>query len=287
MSIEPSPLLEIDSVRSPADLAEPESPSRFISRRSPGDGPRFEANGKESSRKREFSLILRERVKELVQLSKEQGYLTREDVNEALSGDDCSAEDLEEVSRRLRNLEIEIAEAPANRIKARTKDEDEPEEVVEALDDPVRMYLKEMGQVKLLSREQEVEISKRIEEAELEIKDIIYSLGFTAKEHIALTEKLICDPPKERFDRAVHDSKVPVREAHIRTLRRLMKKSREMDVGADGVFAVARTAGKAKQEKATAELAALSRKLRLLFPRFCFKQRIIEEMSQVADNIAE
>jgi RNA polymerase primary sigma factor len=73
--------------------------------------------------------------------------------------------------------------------------------------------------VKLLSREQEVEISKRIEEAELEIKDIIYSLGFTAKEHIALTEKLICDPPKERFDRAVHDSKVPVREAHIRTLR--------------------------------------------------------------------
>src|SRR4029078_10259342 len=115
--------------------------------------------------------------------------------------------------------------------------EDETEEVVEALDDPVRMYLKEMGQVKLLSREQEVEISKRIEEAELEIKEIIYSLGFTAKEHIALAEKLICDPPKKRFDRAVHDSKVPVREAHIRTLRRLMKKSREIDIAADGLFA--------------------------------------------------
>ncbi len=287
MSIEPSPLLEIEPVRSPAALVEPEGPSRFASTRSSASGPRFEPNGKESHRKRELSPILRERVKELVQLSKEQGYLTREDVHEALSSDDCTAEDFEEVARRLRSLDIEVAEAPANRIKARVKDEEEAEEVVEALDDPVRMYLKEMGQVKLLSREQEVEISKRIEEAELEIKDILYGLGFTPKEHIALTEKLLCDPPKERFDRAVHDAKVPVREAHLRTLRRLMKKTREIDTTADSLFNTARTAGKAKHEKARAELTALTRKLRLLFPRFCFKQRIIEEMSQVADNIAE
>ncbi len=287
MSIEPSPLLEIEPARSSHDLAEPEGPGLFHTKRAGTNGSRFEANNKESARKRELSPILRERVKELVQLSKEQGYLTREDVQEVLSGDDCTADELDEVFRRLRSVEIEITGAPTNRLKTRAKDEDEPEEVVEALDDPVRMYLKEMGQVKLLSREQEVEISKRIEEAELEIKDIIYSLGFTAKEHIALTEKLICDPPKERFDRAVHDSKVPVREAHIRTIRRLMKKTREMDISADGIFTAARTGAKSKQEKATAELTALTRKLRLLFPRFCFKQRIIEEMSQVADNIAE
>jgi RNA polymerase primary sigma factor len=289
MSIEPSPLLEIEPVCSPRDLAEPEGPARFHSNRASSgtNGSRFETNGKEPGRKHELSSVLRERVKELVQLSKEQGYLTREDVHEALAGDDSSVEDVDEVFRRLRSLEIEVAETPVNRTKTRTKDEEEPEEVVEALDDPVRMYLKEMGQVKLLTREQEVEISKRIEEAELEIKDIIYSLGFTAKEHIALTEKLICDPPKERFDRAVHDSKVPVREAHIRTLRRLMKKAREIDIAADGMFAAARTATKSKQAKAAAELTMLTRKLRLLFPRFYFKQRIIEEMSQVADNVAD
>src|SRR5436190_604198 len=183
MSIEPSPLLEIEPVRSPRDLAEPEGPARFHANRvsTGANGSRFETNAKEPARQHELSPILRERVKELVQLSKEQGYLTREDVHEALAGDDSTNEDVEEVFRRLRSLEIEVADAPANRTKARTKDEEEPEEVVEALDDPVRMYLKEMGQVKLLTREQDVEISKRIEEAEVAIKDIIYSLGFTAK----------------------------------------------------------------------------------------------------------
>ena len=83
---------------------------------------------------------------------------------------------------------------------------------LDILDDPVRMYLKQMGQVPLLTREQEVEISKRIEAAELEVKRILYSLGFTAKEHIALAEKLTADPPKERFDRVTIDKVIETRE---------------------------------------------------------------------------
>jgi len=47
------------------------------------------------------------------------------------------------------------------------------------------------------------EISKRIEVAENELKRIIYGFGFAGKEHIALAEKLISEPPKERFDRVV------------------------------------------------------------------------------------
>ena len=70
------------------------------------------------------------------------------------------------------------------------------------MDDPVRMHSKQMGQVPLLTREQEVEISKRIEGAENEVKKVIYGFGFAAKEHIALAEKLISEPPKERFDRS-------------------------------------------------------------------------------------
>ena len=97
----------------------------------------------------------------------------------------------------------------------------EESEEVEALDDPVQKKKKKKKKVKLLTREQEVEISKRIEEAEQELKEIIYAFGFTAKEHIALTEKLLCDPPKERFDRAIQDNKIPTRESHMRALRRL------------------------------------------------------------------
>ena len=94
--------------------------------------------------------------------------------------------------------------------------EEEDEKVrLDILDDPVRMYLKQMGQVPLLTREQEVEISKRIEAAEHEVKRIVYSFGFAAKEHIALAEKLLSEPPKERFDRVVLDKQIENRERHL------------------------------------------------------------------------
>ena len=48
-------------------------------------------------------------------------------------------------------------------------------------------------------------VTKRIESADNEIKRIIYGLGFAGKEHIALAEKLVSEPPKERFDRVILD----------------------------------------------------------------------------------
>jgi len=248
--------------------------------------PRLDPS-RDSSR-RDLGPALREKVKELIQLAQEQGHLTRDDLNESFPPDEHSQEELDEVHRRLRSLEIEVVAAPPVRIKLRTKDEEDAEDsAVEALDDPVRMYLKEMGQVKLLTREQEVEISKKIEEAEIEIKKILYSFGFTAKEHIALTEKLLSDPPKERFDRVVQDAKVAVRETHTHTLRRLLKRCRALDVSLDGQYAALQHATGSKRKKAQAEMEILSRKVQMLFPRFCFKQKVIEEMCLVAENIAE
>ena len=78
--------------------------------------------------------------------------------------------------------------------------------------------MNQMGKVPLLTREQEVEICKKIEEAEVEMKRIVYSLGFTAKEHIAIAEKLLSEPPKERFDRVILDKKIANREGHLRDL---------------------------------------------------------------------
>ena len=289
MSIEPSPFLELESAPSAFDRPhlQPENsnpPKRLGARSALLARPRL--NGRDVATRRDLGPILRDKIKELIQLAREQGFLTRDDVNESFPPEEHSQSDHDEVHRRLRSLEIEVLDTAPARPKVRARDDEDSEDQSESLDDPVRMYLKEMGQVKLLNREEEVEISKKIEAAEIEIKKIIYSFGFTAKEHIALTEKLLCDPPKERFDRVVHDSKVATREAHTKTLRRLLRRCRELDTRLDAQYAKV-VSSSIRKKKAQAELELLSRKIQMLFPHFCFKQKIIEEMSQVAENIAE
>src|SRR5665213_2325838 len=180
---------------------------------------------------------LTEKVKELLRLAQEQGYLTYNDINDALPDALVSPTELDELYSKLRNLEVEIVDqAEVDRIKQPEPDEEEDKSRLDILDDPVRMYLKQMGQIPLLTREQEVEISKRIEDAENEVKRIIYSFGFAGKEHIALAEKLISEPPKERFDRVIVDKKVEGRENHLRDLRKLLKHVRALDLEVDDVY---------------------------------------------------
>ena len=231
---------------------------------------------------------LTEKIKDLVRLAQEQGYLTYNDINDALPDSIVSPDELDEIYSKLRNLEVEIVDqAEVDRVK-----QPEPEEEVEdktrldILDDPVRMYLKQMGQVPLLTREQEVEISKRIEDAENEVKRIIYSFGFAGKEHIALAEKLISEPPKERFDRVVVDKKIEGRENHLKDLRKLVKHVRVFDQSVDEKYAATQNgASKAKRNKIISDFKKLDNKLQRTFSKFYYKQKVIEEMALVADNI--
>jgi RNA polymerase primary sigma factor len=231
---------------------------------------------------------LTEKIKELLRLAQEQGYLTHNDIGDALGDAPISAEEMDEVYIKLRNLEIEIVDqSDVDRVK-QPEPEEEPEDKsrLDILDDPVRMYLKQMGQVPLLTREQEVEISKRIETAELELKRIIYSFGFSGKEHIALAEKLISEPPKERFDRVIVDKKIENRENHLKDLRKLVKVVRALDQQVDDKYAEWQSApNKAKRDKTHAEFLKLDKKLQDSFPKFFFKQKVIEEMALVAENI--
>jgi RNA polymerase primary sigma factor len=230
---------------------------------------------------------LSEKIKELVRLAQEQGYLTYGDINDALPDAVVTAEDLDEVYTRLRNLEVEIVDqAEVDRVKQPEPDEEDEKARLDILDDPVRMYLKQMGQVPLLTREQEVEISKRIEDAENEVKRIIYSFGFAGKEHIALAEKLISEPPKERFDRVILDKKIEGRENHLRSLRKLVKDVRAVDLQVDDLYAAWKNEGpKARKDKLQAEFKRLDTRLQASFVRFFYKQKVIEEMALVADNI--
>src|ERR1019366_3502748 len=119
-----------------------------------------------------------------------------------------------------------------------------------------------MGQVALLTREQEVEISKRIEAAENEVGKIIYSLGFAGKEHIALAEKLLVEPPRERFDRVILDKKADNRNAHLRTLRRLMTQVRKFDREVDEKYIAWRNAQhQSKRNRALTAFKRLDQKL--------------------------
>ena len=239
------------------------------------------------------SVDLTETVKTLLHLAQEHGYITYDDINDILP-DNLSPEDLDALLTKLRSLDVEIVmdQAEAERTRqpepAQQQEEADEDARLEILDDPVRMYMNQMGKVPLLTREQEVEICKRIEEAEIEMKRIVYSLGFTAKEHIAIAEKLLSEPPKERFDRVIVDKKITNREGHLRDLRKLIKKVHALDQKVDAkYFAWQKAQQKGRKEKLQRELKKLGLKLQEMFPKFFYKQKVVEEMIIVAGNVHE
>jgi len=238
---------------------------------------------------------LTETVKTLLHLSQEHGYITYDDINDILP-DNLSPEDLDALLTKLRSLDVEIVmdQAEAERAeRTKSPEQAQPEEAdddsrLEILDDPVRMYMNQMGKVPLLTREQEVEICKKIEDAEVEMKQIVYNLGFTAKEHIAIAEKILSDPPKERFDRVIVDKKIANREGHLKDLRKLIKKVHAMDANVDAkYFAWQKAQQKGRKETMEKELKKLGVKLQETFQKFFYKQKVVEEMIVVAGNIHE
>ena len=97
------------------------------------------------------------RVRDLVRLAREQGHLSQADIQESMPDLLSAPGDLDEVFTQLRALDIEIQEAP-DPDRSLPTPEDEGRVRLDILDDPVRMYFKQMGQAPLLTRQQEVEI---------------------------------------------------------------------------------------------------------------------------------
>ena len=228
-----------------------------------------------------------EKIKELVRLAQEQGYLTYNDITEALPDTLITPEDLDEIYLKLRNLEVAIVDqAEVDRVKPAEPEEEDEKTRLDILDDPVRMYLKQMGQVPLLTREQEVEISMRIEAAENDVRRIVHRFGFAGKEHIALADKLLSDPPKDRFDRIVLDQKIASRESHLKSVAKLAEKVRALDQQVDALFSEWRKApASARAESSRQRFLRLDRQLQKCYPKFFYKQRVVEEMTLVAENI--
>ncbi|GIL39562.1 RNA polymerase sigma factor RpoD [Roseiterribacter gracilis] len=113
-------------------------------------------------------------VKKMIAKGKERGYVTYDELNAALPPEEYSSEQIEDTMSMLSELGITLVESEESEEVAEKKEEGSDEESEDArgnideddigrTDDPVRMYLREMGSVELLSREGEIAIAKRIE----------------------------------------------------------------------------------------------------------------------------
>ncbi|HMO05806.1 MAG TPA: RNA polymerase sigma factor RpoD [Kiritimatiellia bacterium] len=227
------------------------------------------------------------KINELVKLAREQGYITYDDINEAMPESVVSPEEFEGILILLKGMDIEVTEnAPDDAGKDTEKEERaKPGSRVDVLDDPVRMYLKQMGQVPLLTREQEVEISMRIEEAEINARHLFGIFGFSTHAYLAVLLRL--EESKERFDRIISDKHVDSRERYMKNLPKLRKGIEKEHANVGKKFAEWRktlNGAKALRDRKRKDFEKARGKLADLLDELFFKQKAIEDFVTSADE---
>jgi RNA polymerase primary sigma factor len=158
---------------------------------------------------------------------------------------------------------------------------------VDVLDDPVRMYLKQMGQVPLLTREQEVEISMRIEEAEINARKLFGTFGFATGAYLAVVQRL--EESKERFDRIISDKHVDSRERYMKALAKVRKDITRQHEAVKGKFVELHKGAdnKVARDRKRRSFDQTRDKLSHLLDQLFFKQKAIEDFVTVADDRAQ
>ncbi len=146
-------------------------------------------------------------VRKLVSLGEEKGFLTYDDVNDILP-DEVSSDQMDDIIALFGKKNIDVIDAQKDKkVASKKKSEEEKESnaiqplpisVLGKTSDPVKMYLREMGLVPLLSREEEVEIAKKIEEGESNIMNAVFSLPHFVKQVINLGARLKVEEIKIR-----------------------------------------------------------------------------------------
>ena len=237
----------------------------------------------DASREPVDQVLMNEKVRELDQLSKQQGFVTIEDINRLIPETGSSHEAFESIINILDNLDVKILdndEVDAYKLRLSAEEENALRMAqVDILDDPVRMYLRQMGQVPLLSREQEIQISRRIEEAESRAQDALCSVWLTLPVQLDTARRL--NEKTERFDRVVLDKKVESREWYFRMLPKAISAVEAISAKLDKAWA--EHVGGANEEirrKGYARFVKLQKEIRPLLRKFCFKMKVLEEWLQ-------
>ena len=132
-------------------------------------------------RKKKF----KENLEYLIELGKEQGQLTYDEVNDLLPDEIISSSQLDDIIMKLNDLDIDIVDeiTPKKEIIVKPQKEEEEEYEYEEesfrdlINDPIRMYLKSIGKVPLLSRDDEIKLAQKIEEGEEKVKETLFPLS--------------------------------------------------------------------------------------------------------------
>ncbi|HBG61516.1 MAG: RNA polymerase sigma factor RpoD [Omnitrophica WOR_2 bacterium GWA2_37_7] len=203
---------------------------------------------------------IRQDIEKLVLLGKKKGFLTFSEVNEKLSESVDTSEEIDKVFDILDGKDIKIIESEDSveegegeeeaeekdeesreqeirRIRSKNKEDEIYSDKFIPLDDPVKMYLKQMGSIPLLSREKEINLAKRIEEAEIKFAESLYKTAYARKEALfninrVLNEEInVEDVIKDELDR---------RPKLIRELKRIKSDVGHTRVGTEkGAIALA------------------------------------------------
>jgi RNA polymerase primary sigma factor len=191
-------------------------------------------------------------VNRLISLGKEKGFLTYSDLNNTLPADMASTERINSLMTMFGEMDIEIIDSPEGERyqqmmsdgETTTEEAEEPEEAEEEdkkidltpgtlsrTDDPVRLYLKEMGSVSLLSREGEIEIAKRIEEGKHDISSVVFGMPMTIKAVFAISDRLktakisirevVAFAAEEEFDEVVEQDEEDLRQKTLEAIRKV------------------------------------------------------------------
>ncbi len=231
------------------------------------------------------------------------GKIARDELNDLLPHEIINPEEIERVEGKLRGLGIEIVrdgtelEAAPPAEKAATPARSDSS----VIDDPVRMYLKQMGQVPLLTREQEVEISKRIEEAEDHAKRLLHRFGFAPQAYFEMVDRL--KTSRERFDRVITDKHEGEKSEKPETDKREIGRDKyfgeiipKLNKSVPRAQALVRDRfrallssrlSKAQQEKQKKAFVQARERLAVLLCDFFFKQKAIEDFALHAEALSK
>jgi len=144
-------------------------------------------------------------VKQIIALGKEKGFLTFDEINDILPEEMSSAEFIDEILMLLAQLKIDVIDSKSKNSSLLSADDDDEEadeddEVLAALksgvedtmstDDPVRLYLKEMGNIPLLNREEEIQVAREIEDGQSKVIRSVLLFPTTAKKIMEISEAI-------------------------------------------------------------------------------------------------
>ncbi len=222
----------------------------------------------------------------LVDMAHGHGQLTSEQVNRVLPETEDEGASREILLRHLQQREIEIVQSTDEDGELNGKppgDEDLGEDSQrQAMDDPLRVYLNQMCKVPLLTKEQEFELCRRIEDAEQVMREHFNSFGFLPRAQIELAQRV--HDGRERFERVVFDQKIESRERYHSALPPLCAKLEAAANHCTRAYQRCLDGAKEARGKWFEEFLAARAAVAEIYPEFFFRQKAVEEFIQLADE---